>query len=505
MTDAMSLSQSMQPGMYRQTSTNSATINENGSPPAGLHQLDPGLGAAAALNALQPPAYVRAGSLGTALGAGAANMNYGVGLGTVPAQLDMNNPMGLSAQNAGLAGGLAPPPMMNQDPNAYNLGAFPLGTGAQSFSGLYHDAQQLHLTGDLASALQRPGVVPGMGGDPLASATALQQQMTPLQYLQQQQQLQAAVGLSQQQQSAGVMRVGSYSSLGGGSVRSASGRRPRGQSFQGMGPSSLGGLMPVSPQRGMVATAQPMQGGHLDQGGQMGVLNQGLGTNQGGQAAPATSLLAQQLAEHSGGGGGSTVNSTFSDNNLNAAGGGVGGGMPSDMSLAQSLNAGMNNATSFDAGSYAGGTSMSYVSANGTPMMISTSASDPRVAMLHPPSAAAATQVTPLGGGYQMSPGMGAGGLYPGAGGGGGMSLQGQSADLPPHLLQQQQQLQAYEAAIAQSAAASQQQLQLQQLEQLQQLQQLQQQQQGNGPGGTNINMNPPPPPSGSSHRNTSM
>ena len=178
--------------------------------------------------------------------------------------------------------------------------------------------------------------------------------------------------------------------------------------------------------------------------------------------------------------------------------------MPSDMSLAQSLNAGMNNATSFDAGSYAGGTSMSYVSANGTPMMISTSASDPRIAMLHPPSAAAATQVTPLGGGYQMSPGMGAGGLYPG-GGGGGMSLQSQSADLPPHLLQQQQQLQAYEAAIAQSAAASQQQLQLQQLEQLQQLQQLQQQQQGNGPGGTNINMNPPPPPSGSSHRNTSM
>lgn len=505
MTDAMSLSQSMQPGMYRQISTNSATINENGSPPPGLHQLDPGFGAAAALNALQPPAYVRAGSLGTALGAGAANMNYGVGLGTVPAQLDMNNPMGLGAQNAGLAGGLAPPLMMNQDPNAYSLGAFPLGTGAQSFSGLYHDAQQLHLTGDLASALQRPGVVPGMGGDPLASATALQQQMTPLQYLQQQQQLQAAVGLSQQQQSAGVMRVGSYSSLGGGSVRSASGRRPRGQSFQGMAPSSLGGLMPVSPQRGMMATAQPMQGGHLGQGGQMGLLNQGLGTNQGGQAVPATSLLAQQLAEHSGGGGGSTVNSTFSDNNLNAAEGGVGGGMPSDMSLAQSLNAGMNNAASFDAGSYAGGTSMSYVSANGTPMMISASASDPRVAMLHPPSASAVTQVTPLGVGYQMSPGMGPGGLYPG-GDGGGISLQSQAADLPPHLLQQQQQLQAYEAAIAQSAAASQQQLQLQQLEQLQQLQQLQQQQQGNGPGGTSINMNhPPPPPAGSSYRNMSM
>ena len=253
--------------------------------------------------------------------------------------------------------------------------------------------------------------------------------------------------------------------------------------------------MPVSPQRGMMATAQPMK---------VGLLNQGLGTNQGGQAVPATSLLAQQLAEHSGGGGGSTVNSTFSDNNLNAAEGGVGGGMPSDMSLAQSLNAHMNNAASFDAGSYAGGTSMSYVSANGTPMMISASASDPRVAMLHPPSASAVTQVTPLGGGYQMSPGMGPGGLYPG-GGGGGISLQSQVADLPPHLLQQQQQLQAYEAAIAQSAAASQQQLQLQQLEQLQQLQQLQQQQQGNGPGGTNINMNPPPPPAGSSYRNMSM
>lgn len=210
----------------------------------------------------------------------------------------------------------------------------------------------------------------------------MQNQMTPLQYLQHQQQLQAA-GLSQSQQSAGVVRVGSYSSLGGASTgRSASGRRPRGQSFQGA-PSSLGGLMPVSPQRGMMGTAQPMQGAQLDQVGQMSLLNQqtglGLGTSQGGQAAPATSLLAQQLAEHSGGAGGA-MNNTLPDNNLNV--GGV--GMASDMSLAQSLNAGMgggdpnmmlNNAASFDAGSFAGGTSMSYVSANGTPMMIS--ASDP--------------------------------------------------------------------------------------------------------------------------------
>ena len=349
MTDAMSLTQPLdaQSGLENQHSSG-LLINESST-----QQSD--------IGGMGIPNYhsLRAGSLGTALGGEA--MTYGVGnrmvvesVGRTRLHADGVSLTQTAMQQVGadgLVGSAHPSAFVTQGVHQgdfYELrNNFPLGTGAQSFSGVYYDRDTRHhvpVRGDLGYALQRPGVVPGLSGDALASVPS---HLTPLQYLQQEQ-LQQHTQISQ---SRNIGRAGSSQSE---EVSHVSERRARGQSSQGMQQaslmtaSSLGGTMaPHSPQQPMSPRFAPP--GH-------------------GLTPPTTSLLAQQLSDHS-----------------SAVANGDGGGVRNDAD-----NGSFPPPSTFDnlamhsTGSLEGNY-MSYLSASGTPLMLSAPSTMAPGVVLFPP------------------------------------------------------------------------------------------------------------------------
>mmetsp|Transcript_29239 Transcript_29239/g.59299 ORF Transcript_29239/g.59299 Transcript_29239/m.59299 type:complete len:441 (+) Transcript_29239:75-1397(+) len=348
MTDAMSLTQPLDaPSVMENQYSSGLLINESST-----QQSD--------IGGMGIPNYhsLRAGSLGTVLGGEA--MTYGVGnrMGLESAGRLRLHADGVSlTQTAmqqvgadGLVGSAHPSAFVTHGVHQgdfYELrNNFPLGTGAQSFSGVYYDRDTRHhvpVRGDLGYALQRPGVVPGLSGDALASVPS---HLTPLQYLQQEQ-LQQHTQISQPRNNG---RAGSSQSE---EVSQAPERRAREQSSRGMQQASLmstslGGTMgPHSPQQPMSPRFAPA--------------GQGL-------TPPSTSLLAQQLADHS-----SSV--------ANGDGGGVRNDADNVSFPAPSTS---DNLAVHSTGSLEGNY-MSYLSASGTPLMLSAPSTMAPGVILFPP------------------------------------------------------------------------------------------------------------------------